>query len=76
MLSHSDLSSTTFTPLNPAPQNTHPMLTRAKTALLGPSAFTVAPVLPLPKSTKEALHLPQWLAAMHEELAALTTNNT
>jgi len=58
--SHFDSSSTALTPLNPVPQNTHPMLTRAKAALLGPRAFTAAPVLTLPKSTKEALHLPQW----------------
>ena len=43
---------------------------------LHPSAFTAVPVLPLPKSTKEALQLPQWLAAMQEELVALNTNNT
>ena len=74
--SHSDLSSTVSPPRHSAPHNTHSMLTRAKAALLGPSVFTAAPVLPLPKSTKEALHLPQWLAAMQEELAALNTNNT
>jgi len=74
--SQSDSSSTTLTPLNPVPQNTHPMVTRAKTVLLQPRAFTATQVLTLPKSTKEALHLPQWLSSMQEEIAALTTNKT
>ena len=52
------------------------MLTQAKAALLQPRAFTATHVLTLPKSTKEALHLPQWLFAMQKEIATLTTNKT
>lgn len=57
----------------PEPSNTHPTLTSSKTRNLKPRLF-LAHVEP--KTVKQALSHPQWLAAMQAEYKALLANNT
>lgn len=59
------------------PANVHPMVTRAKYEIVQPR---INPTLLLahaePKSVKQDLHDPKWLAAMKDEFDALERNHT
>lgn len=53
--------------------NTHPMITRSKTGSLKPKVLLTCSE---PRTVKQALSNPDWLAAMKEEYSALMKNNT
>lgn len=65
-------------PPNPSlPTNTHNMLTRAKRGITKPKIFSATlSSITEPKTIKEALKHPQWLAAMNAEYEALMKNHT
>lgn len=62
-------------PLPPPVQSTnvHPMITRSKTGNLKPKIFLTHSE---PRTVKQALANPDWLAAMKAEYSALMNNNT
>lgn len=69
-----DHATSTQDPGQPAPLvNTHPMVTRAKAGIFKPKSYLTETE---PLSVKDALQSPHWLAAMQDELQALTKNKT
>jgi hypothetical protein len=65
---------------SPAPTNQHQMVTRAKLGIRKPNpkyaSIATTSVSPIPTSVREALRDPHWRAAMNDEIAAITSNNT
>lgn len=60
----------------PPPQNTHPMVTRAKSGIQKPRIFLSSVPVAEPVNVSEALQVPEWKAAMESEYAALIKNDT
>ena len=56
--------------------NTHQMITRSKAGIFKPKVYTTVLEHKEPDTVHEALHDPNWFAAMKNEFDALTRNNT
>ena len=61
----------------PITQNIHPMITKGKSGISKPLVFSsTVDIEVVPSTVKEALKLPNWVAAMKEEYDALLANHT
>lgn len=56
--------------------NTHPMVTRSKSAANKNILLTTTKEIVEPTTIRQALARPQWMTAMQKELDALAQNNT